>query len=132
MLKFLAHALPSLQPSKLYLNLPDYLMPPGESLHPGRLLTIEDKCLYIMELTVGLEITLEHNAERKEIKYRPLLQHFQNTYRKIKFTNLSTSSFGIFGKTSVQRIMECLTAPRGFWPFYWGLNLRRSRKFLIW
>ena len=46
----------------------------GESLRPDMLLRIEDKCLYIIELTVGFETNLERNAERKEIKYRPLLK----------------------------------------------------------
>ena len=91
MLKFLAQTLPSLQPSKLFVDLPGYLSPSiltGESLRPDMLLSIEDKCLYIMELTVGFETNLERNAERKEIKYRPLLKQFENTYRKIKFINV--------------------------------------------
>ena len=64
------------------------------------LLSIEDKCLYLIKLTVGFETNLERNAERKEIKYGPLLKHFENTYRKIKFINLSTSSLGMFGHAS--------------------------------
>ena len=65
------------------------------------LLSIEDKCLYIIELPVGLETNLERNSQQKEmIKYRPLLKHFENTYRKVKFINLSTSSLGIFGQAS--------------------------------
>ena len=103
MLKFLAQTLPSLQPSKLYVDLPGYLSPSiltGESLRPDMLLSIEDKCLYIIELTVGFETNLERNSQRKEIKYRPLIKHFENTYRKVKFINLSTSSLGIFGQTS--------------------------------
>ena len=68
MLKFLAQTLPSLKPSKLYVDLPGYLSPSiltGESLRPDMLLSIEDKCLYIIELTVGFETNLERNAERK-------------------------------------------------------------------
>ena len=102
-LKFLAQTLPSLQPSKLFVDLPGYLSPSiltGESLRPDMLLSIEDKCLYIIELTVGFETNLERNAERKEIKYRPLLKQFENKYRKTKFINLSTSSLGMFGQAS--------------------------------
>ena len=103
MLKFLAQTLPSLQPFKLYVDLPGYLSPSvltGESLRLDMFLSIEDKCLYIIELTVGFETNLERNSQRKEIKYRHLLRHFENTYRKVKFINLSTSSFCILGKTS--------------------------------
>ena len=102
-LKFLAQTLPSLQPCKLFVDLPGHLSPSiltGESLRPDMLLSIEDKCLYIIELTVGFETNLERNAERKEIKYRPLLKQFENKYRKTKFINLSTSSLGMFGQAS--------------------------------
>ena len=102
-LRFLAQTLPSLQPSKLFVDLPGYLSPSiltGESLRPDMLLSIEDKCLYIIELTVGFETNLERNAERKEIKYRPLLKQFENKYRKTKFINLSTSLLGMFGQAS--------------------------------
>ena len=66
MLKFLAQTLSSLQPSKLFVDLPGYLSPSiltRESLHPDMLLSIEDKCLYIIELTVGFETNLKRNAE---------------------------------------------------------------------
>ena len=67
----LAQTLPSLQPSKLYVDLPGYLSPTiltGESLF-DMLLSIEGKCLYIVELTVGFETNLERNSQQKEIKY---------------------------------------------------------------
>ena len=103
MLKFLAQTLPSLEPYKLYVDLPGYLSPSiltGESLRPDMILNIEDKCLYIIELTVGFESNLERNAERKEIKYRPLLKQFENKYCKTKFINLSSSSLDMFGQAS--------------------------------
>ena len=109
-LKFLAQTLPSLQPSKLFVDLPGYLSPSiltGESLRPDMLLSIEDKCLYIIELTVGFETNLERNAERKEIKYRPLLKQFENKHRKTKFINLSTSSLGMFGQASESFFNMC-------------------------
>ena len=65
MLKFLAQTLPLLQPSKIYVDLPSYLslsILTGESLRPDMLLSIEDKCLYIIELTVGFETNLERNS----------------------------------------------------------------------
>ena len=103
MLKVLAQALPSLQPSKLYVDLPGYLSPSilsGESLRPDMFLRIEDKYLYIIELTIGFETNLERNAEPKEATYRPFLNQFEDTYCKIKFINLSTSSLDMFGQAS--------------------------------
>ena len=35
-----------------------------------------------------------------EIKYRPLLEDIENTYHKVKFINLLTSSLGTFGQAS--------------------------------
>ena len=64
-LKFLVQRFPSLQPLKLYEDLPGYLMLSiltRESLHPDMLLSIEDKCLYSIELTVGFETNLKRNA----------------------------------------------------------------------
>ena len=109
MLKFLAQTL-SLQPSKLYVDLPGYLSPSiltGESLRPDMILIIEDKCLYIIEFTGGFETNIERNAERKEIKYRPLLEQFENKYRKTKFIDLSTSSLGMFGQASESYFDMC-------------------------
>ena len=109
-LKFLAQTLPSLQPSKLFVDLPGCLSPSiltGECLRPDMLLSIEDKCFYIIELTVDFETNLERNAERKEIKYRPLLKQFENKYRKTKFINLSTSSLGMFGQASESFVDMC-------------------------
>ena len=71
-------------------RLPSLSILTGGSLLPDMLLSVEDKCLYVIELTVGFETNRERNAERKEIKYRPLLKQFENKYRKTKFINLST------------------------------------------
>ena len=62
MLKFLAQTLPSLKPSKFYVDVSGYLSPSiliGESLRPDMLLGIEDKCLYIIELTISFETNLK-------------------------------------------------------------------------
>ena len=58
-------------------------------------------------ITVGFETNLERSSQRKEIKCRPLIKHFENTYRKVKFINLSTSSLGIFGQTSESFFVMC-------------------------
>ena len=102
-LKLLAQILLSLKPSKLHVDLPGYLSPSiltGESLRPDMLLRIVEKLRYIIELPVGFQINLERDAERKKIKYRSLLEHFKNTYRTVKFINLSTRSLAIFVQAS--------------------------------
>ena len=48
----------------------------GENLRPDMRLAKADKCFYIVDVTVGIEINLDNNAQRKEIKYHPLLKHF--------------------------------------------------------
>ena len=56
----------------MYIDLPGYLSPSiltGESLHPDMLLSIGDKCLYIIELTVDFDANFEGNSQQKEIKY---------------------------------------------------------------
>ena len=65
------------------------------------------KCLYIIELIVGSETNLELNAQRKEIKYQPVLEDFENTYCTLQFINLSTISFGIFGQASESFLDMC-------------------------
>ena len=46
----------------------------GKRLRPDILLTTADKCLYIIELTIGFETNIDSNPQRKEIKYRLLLE----------------------------------------------------------
>ena len=41
-----------------------------------------------------------HNAHRKELKYRPLLTDLAKDYSKIKVVNLCISCLGIFGNSS--------------------------------
>ena len=66
-----------------------------------------DKCLYIIELTVGFETNLDNNSKRKEFKYRPLLRDLGNKYRLVKFVNLSISCLGIFGQSSDSFLRIC-------------------------
>ena len=61
--------------SKLYADLPGYISPSvvtGGTLHPDLVLTIENKSIYILELTVGFEYNLLANARRKREKYQDL------------------------------------------------------------
>ena len=64
------------------------------------LLSKDNRCLCIIELTVGFETNFKRNAQHKKIKNQPLLEHFTKTCHKVKFIDLSTSSLGIFGQDS--------------------------------
>ena len=47
--------------SNLYADLPGYISPSvitGDELRPDLLITLENKCIYILELTVGFESNL--------------------------------------------------------------------------
>ena len=45
----------------------------GDNLRPYVLLSTVDNILYILELTVRFETNINNNANRKELRYRPLL-----------------------------------------------------------
>ena len=73
--------------SKLYADLPGYISPSvvtGDTLRPDHdlVLTIENKCIYILELTVGFESSLLHNSRRKREKYQDLVNEQLKKYEK--------------------------------------------------
>ena len=70
----------------------------GESLRLD-LLKVENKCLYILELTVGFESSLQVNAKRKHKKYLGLIKELETVYDKVKFVHLSLSTLGIFSRS---------------------------------
>ena len=63
------------------------------------LLSTANNILYIIELTVGFETNIDHNACRKYEKYRNLIQVLSTNYHKVKCINISISSLGIFGNS---------------------------------
>ena len=76
-------------------DLPGYISPSvitGDKLRPDLLITLENKCIYILELTVGFESNLLTNATRKRQKYQDLINEQLKNYEKVKFVNLSISS----------------------------------------
>ena len=78
--------------SKLYADLPGYISPSvvtGDTLRPDLLLTIENKCISILELTVGFESNLLHNARRKREKYQDLVNEQLKKYEKAQFVNVA-------------------------------------------
>ena len=73
----------------------------GDELRPDLLITLENKCIYILELTVGFESNLLTNATRKRQKYQDLINEQLKNYEKVKFVNLSISSLGVFSHSSL-------------------------------
>ena len=76
----------------------------GDTLRPDLVLTIENKCIYILELTVGFESNLLHNARRKREKYQDLVNEQLKKYEKAQFVNVSISSLGVLSETSLSLI----------------------------
>ncbi len=100
----IASTLKSLNCSNLYVDLPGYISPSvvtGDTLRPDLLLTIENKCIYILELTVVFESNLLANATRKREKYHELINEQLKNYEKAKFVNVSITSLGVFSETSL-------------------------------
>ena len=73
-------------------------------MRPDLLITLENKCIYILELTVGFESNLLINATRKRQKYEELIDEQHKYYEKVKFVNLSISSLGVFSHSSLSFI----------------------------
>ena len=103
LLNFIASSLTCVKGSKLYVDLPGFITPSvitSDELRPDLLLTIENKLLYILELTVGFETNLKINSDRKLKKYLPLISDQENNFDKVKFVNVSISSLGVFGQST--------------------------------
>ena len=102
-LNFIASSLLNVERSKLYVDLPGFVSPSvitGDQLRPDLLLAIEDKVLYILELTVGFETNLSTNSDRKRDKYLPLVVDQKKKYSQVKFINVSISSLGVFAEST--------------------------------
>ena len=98
-LNFIASVLKSGDHSNLYADLPGYVSPSvltGDELRPDLLITLEKKCIYVLELTIGFESNLLTNVTRKRQKYQDLINEQHKNYEKVKFINLSISSLGVF------------------------------------
>ena len=81
-----------------------FLLLLSQAIHPNLVLHFQNKCLYIIELTVGFESNLPKNANRKKLKYLEVLNQLKDNYRLVKFFNLSMSSLGLFDKSSSEFI----------------------------
>ena len=62
--------------------------------------SIENRILYILELTVGFETNLQINSDRKHEKYLTLIADEENVYDTVNFVNVPVSSLGVFGEST--------------------------------
>ena len=88
-LNFLALSFQSVHDSIIYADLPDFINPSaitGDNLRPDLLLVLPNKCLYILELTVGFESNIRKNSERKHTKYSDLIRQPERTLLKQSLT----------------------------------------------
>ncbi|CAB3984919.1 Hypothetical predicted protein, partial [Paramuricea clavata] len=86
-----------------FIDLPGFITPSvitGDQLRPDFLFAIENKVLYVLELTVGFETNLTSNSDRKHKIYLPLISDQESNYDKVKFVNVSISLLGVFGQST--------------------------------
>ena len=96
---FLVTSFLFIQNSLLYADIPGFISPSalaGESLRPDLLSVTPDKCLYIIELTVGFETNLGNNSHRSQLKYKTLIREQQQTLNEVNYVHLSMSTLGVF------------------------------------
>ena len=91
--------------STIYVDLPGFMSSSsitGDNLCPDLLLVLPNKCLYILELTVGFESNIRKNYERKRTKYHDLVRHQENPFSQLKYINLSISTLGVLDQLSLE------------------------------
>ena len=103
-LSFLASTFAAVPDTKVYADIPGYENPEWitEDQRPDILLvkTQEDtRTLIVLELTAGFETNMEVNADRKDARYKDLVNRLQNEFDDIHFVNLSMSCLGFFWNT---------------------------------
>ena len=89
--------------NNLYVDLPGFFSPSivtGNEHRPDLLLTTNDNCLYILELTVGYETNLRNNIKRKQDKYKDVIKEQKKHFKSVEFINLSISALGVFDQES--------------------------------
>lgn len=52
----------------------------------------------VVELTVGFETNITKNCKRKAIRYKDLCSSLKQSFRKVKYLNLSMGAIGMIGK----------------------------------
>ena len=99
----------------LALQAPAFLI--GDNLHPDLLLALPNKCIHILELTVGFESNIWKNYHRKHTKYYDFVRQQENLFSQVKYFNLSISNLGLLYQFSLE-----------FLDMLWDLNYNSSTK----
>ena len=102
-LNFIANNLQSDHIQKIFADLPSFFNPSiitGDIYRPDLLILTKDNTLYVVELTVGYETNLRNNINRKNSKYKDLIQEQKKKFSSVTFINLSISALGVFDKES--------------------------------
>ena len=61
----------------------------------------QSKDIYVLELTVGFEPSIQKNATLKFEKYETVLEELKLSYNEVTFINLSMGSCGVIGASTV-------------------------------
>ena len=102
-LNFLGLSFQSVRDSVIYADLPGFINPSaitGDNLRPDLLLVLPNKCIYILELTLGFESNIRKNSHRKHTKYNDLIRQQEHLFSEVKYINLSVSALGVFDQLS--------------------------------
>ncbi|CAB4027156.1 Alkaline phosphatase, partial [Paramuricea clavata] len=114
-LNLVASSLLDVERSKMYVDLPGFISPSvitGDELRPDLLLTIENKILYILELTVGFETNLKTNSDRKHEKsLKAIIAFRQSVYETPEDRNALLEIELASGKTAIPVIVSFSTSP---------------------
>ena len=72
-----------------YIRLKIGRMTPTVACSPDLLLVLQNKCFYILELTVGFESNTRKNSHRKHTKYHDLIKQQVRLFTEVMSTYLS-------------------------------------------
>ena len=70
----------------------------GDIYRPDLLTIAPDESFYVVELTVGFEMSLRNNVQRKHTKYKDFIEDLYKQFKRVKFINISISSLGVLNK----------------------------------
>ena len=106
-LQFIASTFQAFKRASSVVDLAGFVSPSviiGDSLRPDPLLKVHNRCLYILELTIGYETNLTCNIARKDRKYQYLNRSLQHYYNNVNFINLFISTLGVLSAHSTDSI----------------------------
>ena len=103
-LNFLTMIFQSVRDSIIYVDLPGFTSPTaitGDHLRSDVLLVLPNKCIYILELTVGFESNIRKDSHREHEKYQNLVRQQEHLFSIVKYINLSISTLGVLDQLSL-------------------------------